>query len=134
MNNIKSDLYYNDDHTAAAVLVSPGFGAGWSTWNTPELAWRKEIVEFWMAHREDAAWMHYVEDYGLGNRPGSEAHEEAKKFFQSIGYDEDNCPYFGGFEQIELVWVPLNTPWRIEEYDGSESLVLLENENYTIFN
>jgi hypothetical protein len=29
-----------------AVLVSGGFGAGWSTWNQPELAYDKRVVEF----------------------------------------------------------------------------------------
>lgn len=131
MPTIKDSLYCNDDHTAAAVLISPGFGAGWSTWEGNELAWRREVVEFFLAHKDDEQWMQTVEYYASDWREQSAANREVSEFFKSMGYDD--CPYMGGFNQIKLEWVPLGVPWRIEEYDGSENLVFLSDEDYTTF-
>jgi hypothetical protein len=47
---------------------------------------------------------------------------EAKAYFESLGYPN---VYFGGFNQIEIEWVEPGTQFRIDEYDGSESLELL---------
>ena len=129
MSVINNSLYYNADHTAAAVLISPGFGAGWSTWEGSELAWRREIVEFFLAHKDNEQWMNTVDRYNCDAWEQSMANREAEEFFKSIGYDE--CPYLGGFNQIKLVWVPLGAAWRIKEYDGNETLIFLNNENYT---
>lgn len=122
----KEELYWNKDHSAYAVLVSPGFGAGWSTWDNACLAYDKRIVEFWLAHKDNREWMESVNIMFNANSP---AHEEAVSFFKSIGYH--SCPYMGGFSSIKLHWVPVNSKWRIEEYDGAESLVF--EENYTWF-
>ena len=39
------EKYYNEDKTCIAVLVSRGWGAGWSTWNNKEMAYDKRIIE-----------------------------------------------------------------------------------------
>ena len=122
----KEELYWNKDHSAYAVLVSHGFGAGWSTWGDARLAYDKRIVEFWLAHKNNREWMESVNIMFSANSP---AHEEAASFFKSIGYHD--CPYMGGFSDIKLHWVLANSKWRIEEYDGAESLVF--EENYTWF-
>ena len=44
------DLYYNDDHSCYAVLVSHGFGAGWSSWNSEEIAYDKRVIEWYLEH------------------------------------------------------------------------------------
>ena len=46
------EVYYNEDKTKYAVLVSHGFGAGWSSWNDPSVAYDKRVVEFWLTHHE----------------------------------------------------------------------------------
>ena len=99
--------YYSADGKSAAVLVSTGYGAGWSTWNSPELAWDSRVVEWWLEHKD-----HWDLDYLC--RGG-----EADKFFESLGYE---APYYGGLSDIILVWVKLGRKWRIEEYDGAESI------------
>lgn len=118
----KEELYWNEDHSDYAVLVSHGFGAGWSTWSTqdgaPHLACDKRIVEFWLAHKDNKEWMRSVDTMLDTESPAS---KEAASFFKSIGYH--NCPYMGGFNDIKLHWVPANSKWRIEEYDGAESLM-----------
>ncbi len=84
-----------------AVLVSPGFGAGWSSWNPeiPELLFDPVVVGM-------------VED---GTNPETiTAYCEAK----------DPSGYFGGVTDLEVKWIPVGTQFRIHEYDGSETLEL----------
>lgn len=65
--------------------------------------------------------MREVERYN----PESPEHKEACVFFNEIGFD--NCPYMGGFPDCDLEWVPVGARFRINEYDGAESLEI-ENE------
>lgn len=128
---MNAQLYWNEDKTEYAVLVSQGFGAGWSTWNQRELAYDSRVVEFYLTHKDDEEWMHTVEESGLMSREESFAHKEARKFFESIGYNE--CPYMGGFENIELEWVPCGVIWRMDEYDGAESIVYQAEQDWVCF-
>ena len=116
-------LYYNEDKTKFAVLVSYDFGAGWSTWCAHCLAYDKRIVEFWLVHKDDEKWMKECEIYGSLSRPESDAHKEAREFFTNV-IGLERCPYMGGFNDIELEWVPVGCRFRINEYDGAESLEL----------
>lgn len=56
-------LYYNEDKTKFGVLVSYGFSAGWSTWEKPELAYDRRVIEFWLAHKNDEQWMKDITTY-----------------------------------------------------------------------
>lgn len=86
-----------------AVLVSPGFGAGWYTWNTerPECLYDPAVV----------AW---VEAGKVGEPPVSQY--------------EPGYFYTGGAHDLIIYWLPVGTQFRIDEYDGSESLVLAADE------
>lgn len=112
------------------VLVSPGYGAGWSTWGCDELAYDKRVVEFWLSHKGDEEFMATVEESGYYRVPESAAHKEAMEFFSSLGY---GSPYMGGFDEIELEYVKKGMPWRITEYDGSESLETLDTAGFITF-
>lgn len=84
-----------------AVLVSPDCGAGWSTWargDRQKMMFCPEMVEC-ILHR---------------NSDGLE--KLAAKLFP----DE----YQGGVQELEVRWVPVGSRFLIEEYDGSESLVI----------
>lgn len=96
-----------------AIIFSPGFGAGWYTWNTeyPELLRDPEIV-------------HLVE---LRERAPI---EEAEYYTEKIvNYCEEQYPegYFGGAEDLCIEWVDIGDKFRINEYDGSETIELLTN-------
>lgn len=82
-----------------AVLVSPRFGAGWYTWNTdfPECLFDADVV----------AWV----ENGKPELP----RDYFKHKFGPTFYD-------GGARNLKIVWVPIGTAFRIEEYDGRESL------------
>ncbi|RZK44557.1 MAG: hypothetical protein EOO61_03435 [Hymenobacter sp.] len=79
-----------------AVLVSPGYGAGWSTWGAVSV-FDPELVEA-------------VE---RGDTP-----QQLVDLAASLYPDE----YVGGAEDLVVRWLPEGTLFRIEEYDGSESL------------
>lgn len=92
------EKYYNEKNELA-VLISPGWGAGWSSWNSQDIAWDKRIVEKWMNEKPDEDTM--------------------QTFIESLGY---RSPYMGGYEDLKLVWIPRGTLFCIHEYDGNESI------------
>ena len=87
------------------VLVSPGHGAGFSTWGYPtEAIFDPTLIEL-------------VEN---------EKYQEAVDYCQTTWPDE----YSGGVEDLKVVWVPEGSEFVIEEYDGAESLMLKEEYNW----
>ena len=88
-----------------AVLVSPGFGAGWYTWHSiDELVYDPSIVE----------WVEKVE-------------LDKIQAYVGLKYPDVYC---GGLENLEVNWVPVGAKFRIDEYDGAESLVLESEERW----
>ena len=88
-----------------AVLVSPGFGAGWSTWNrehADRLVFDPKVVK-------------WVEEGKVGDVPLDDYKDE----------DGDVTIYVGeAASQLVVEWVPLGEEFIIDEYDGNESLKL----------
>jgi hypothetical protein len=91
------EKYYNEKGELG-VLVSYGFGAGWSTWNDKELAYDKRIIEKWL---EDVT------------------SDEMCDYVESLGYKR---PYMGGYRDLRLEFIPKGTMFCIHEYDGAESV------------
>jgi hypothetical protein len=88
-----------------AVLVSPGYGAGWYTWHDiEELIFDPSVVE-WVERQELDKIRAYME----------------------LKYPDAYC---GGLEDLEVNWVPAGERFRIEEYDGAESLVLESEQRW----
>jgi len=92
-----------------AVLYSPGYGAGWYSWNDDKrLLFHPEIVQ-------------KVLD---GKR-----HEITDKFILDlIGIDI----YAGGARDLQVKWLPEGSLFEINEYDGSESISLKENDEWIV--
>lgn len=107
-----------------AVLVSGGFGAGWSTWNCNELAYDKRVVEFWLSKKDDKKFMREIDSFC-----DNHTKDETSALFASWGYDGT---YFGGFEDIEIKWVAEGQPFRIMEYDGNEYMEIYDDSLYTV--
>ena len=91
-----------------AVLYSPGFGAGWYTWNSehPELVFDPTIV----AMLEEDRHFREIEAYVVTK------------------YGDDI--YCGGLSDLTIRWVPVGAQFRIDEYDGNESVVLNMEDNW----
>jgi hypothetical protein len=90
------------DNGRVAVLYSPGFGAGWSTWNqeVPEILFDPAIVKF----VENDQWDELA-TYVTLKYPGI---------------------YDSGMRDLAVAWLPVGTEFRIHEYDGSESIEIKE--------
>ena len=83
-----------------AVLVSPGHGAGWSSWNSEheEILFDPAIVEFIEKDQDEE-----LEVYVALRYPGI---------------------YDGGIVGLKIEWIPAGTFFRVSEYDGAESIEL----------
>lgn len=92
-----------------AVMISPGFGAGWSTWNSDF----RDTLLF------DAEIAQAVLD-------GDKA-----KAARLAG---EKCPdfYAGGADDLRIEWLEKGTVFEIEEYDGSESLHIIGGRDYAV--
>lgn len=96
-----------------AVLYSPGFGAGWSTWNTET----REIQERLLMDAE------IVQDVLDGAKP-----EDIEAIVERI-FGKDVI-YTGGVHQLHVEWIPKGCQFEINEYDGSESIHVIGDRQY----
>ena len=88
-----------------AVLVSPGYGAGWYSWHDiEELIFDPSIVE-WVERQE----LDKIQAYMELKYPGT---------------------YCGGVSDLAVAWVPVGARFCIDEYDGSESLKLESEQRW----
>lgn len=92
------------------VLISPGYGAGWSTWNDSRMAIDKDLIE-------------------LFERGCTE--DEMASLCVKKGYGNDVFPpYMGGFFDLKVTEVPQGCLFRINEYDGSEYIDIYEEGDW----
>ena len=87
-----------------AVLVSPGFGAGWYTWHDLE-----DLLY-------DPAVINMVE---------TEQHADDIVQYCNDTYGTEH--YYGGADSLTVAWVPAGTRFYINEYDGAETVVTEES-------
>ena len=91
-----------------AILYSPGFGAGWSTWaygdSEQAMAMDRDLVLAFLNGGVDALVKITEQKY------------------------PDN--YTGGADDLEVVWLPVGTQFKIREYDGSETLITLDEMKF----
>jgi hypothetical protein len=105
-----------------AVLVSKGFGAGWSTWMNEEqadvLLFHPTLVQMVLEGKEDQITEDLCIEL-LGYKKGTKEHKEC-----SI--------YVGGKEGLYVEWIPKGCQFLIKEYDGCESIQIVEKTNWRI--
>lgn len=86
-----------------AVLLSRGYGAGWGSWNYgvhDVIMFHPKIVQM----VEDEREMDITEEW----------------LKSELGLEE---VFTGGREGLYIKWVPEGTRFRIDEYDGAESII-----------
>lgn len=83
-----------------AVIVSPNYGAGWSTWNrnSQAMCMDERIVSALLYDDESTAKL------------------VAKQLFPDA---------FIGSQILVVEWVPVGTIFEIQEYDGAETLRII---------
>ena len=90
-----------------AVLYSPGFGAGWSTWNSKwadQLVFDKEIAEAIL--------------------------NDDRKLAMEIAAKKYPDAYLGGGDDLQIEWINKGEQFEITEYDGSEGVNIISQQSY----
>ena len=89
-----------------AVLYSPDYGSGWYTWNLemPELLFDPAIVQL----------------------------VEENKFDELKTYVTLKYPniFDGGMDELKIAWIPQGSIFRVNEYDGDESIELKDDADW----
>lgn len=90
-----------------AVLYSPGFGAGWYTWGLSN-------------YGEEMLFDPWIVDILLSDEYTKDEKTQRILAHCAVKYPD---AYNGGVEELCIAWIPQGTAFRIEEYDGNESIV-----------
>jgi hypothetical protein len=101
-----------------AVLYSPGFGAGWSTWNSSDGEGDDGLENFLLF---DPTLVHMVED---------DRRDSIPEYVESV-YPDSHF-YGGGAGELSIYWVPEGVMFRVTDYDGFESLEFRDAEDWKI--
>ena len=92
------------------ALISPGFGAGFSTWENPKMAIDKDLIE-------------------LLER-GCTGDEIIKICIKKGYYKNPEDIYFDEWDGLEIHEVPEGCYFKIREYDGSEFIEIFNKEDW----
>jgi hypothetical protein len=92
-----------------AVLISPGYGAGWSTENR---------YNDWFTYG-DPTFVRLVEEKANVNT----LTRYVNYLFDPSG---DECVCLDGIGDLKIEWIPVGTHFRILEYDGCEYIDCLD--------
>lgn len=113
-----TEKYYNKNGDVA-VLISRGYGAGWSTWANSEHA---EAVLF------DKNIVQMLLDNPLKRHDGS-SYNNKEGVDKIEAYTKEKYPgtYCGGADSLKIHWLKPGTVFMVDEYDGAESLVTKED-------
>jgi hypothetical protein len=99
-----------NDKGQVAVLISVGFGAGWSSWNReiPELVFDPDVVGMVLSDQRSKIGPFVESKY-------------PDVYVSTLGAD-----------QLTVVWVDQGTEFQIDEYDGSESIRFKEKQEWIV--
>lgn len=117
-----------------AVLYSPGYGAGWYTWNSarPECLFDPEIVA--LVEKKDAAFLNAMVPVRelrskYKNENDAIVKEIAALAERKWGKGDGNYFCTLGAEDLTIAWVPEGTLIRVCEYDGAESIEVVGKDS-----
>lgn len=97
---------YINDKNEIGVIISPSYGAGWSTWNS-------EHSEFLLMDQQ-------LVKMKLDDEPDDNV---SRYLTEALGGD---APYLGGWKSARVVFLKRGTRFKVSEYDGAESLETLD--------
>ncbi len=92
-----------------AILVSPHHGAGWYSWHyVEELLYDPKVVD--MVEEKTSA--------------------KTIELYCETVYGKNH--FYGGAEDLEVMWIPVGTHFYIREYDGYETLEIRETIDWIV--
>jgi hypothetical protein len=89
-----------------AIIYSPGYGRGWYSWSRT----RNDELLF---------------DPGLVQLIESNSNYDKIREYCQKHFPDDYCT-----SNLSIKWIPVGAKFIIQEYDGSESVVLLDDFNW----
>jgi hypothetical protein len=93
-----------------AVLYHPTYGAGWYSWHgIPDLIYDPLVVD--------------MVESGV---------DPEKIYAYCNEHYTDTYHYFGGSDGLSIAWLPEGTEFRIEEYDGAETIRLKQDYTWMV--
>jgi hypothetical protein len=110
-----------------AIAYSPGYGSGWSTErnNNKQMVFDSRLIQL------------ILSDYYKSNFNGKQEHLIQSKdkdyiieFLGSVFYNIEYLPSISSFCDLRVEFIPQNTHFTIEEYDGSESIKIFNPNEY----
>lgn len=105
------------DGKEVAVLLSPGWGAGFITWCTGVSPFEPKLVALVLAGKQDVLVKANEDRSGVATAEVAEW----------LGLGDDDHLYLGGADDLEIRYVPLGMGFEYDEHDGNESLRLFHN-------
>lgn len=124
--------------SARKILYSPGFGAGWSSWCGYGGDARPDLADFMLTYQPIIDAVERGEDVSvrliggvIGGRDDMEAaHPAMRSFVEECQSRFGEVPYLGGARALCVFTVPDGARFRIDEYDGSETVRLDIHEEW----
>jgi len=89
-----------------AVLISPGYGSGWYTWNTESevLLFSPKVVEMVEQGRAKEITEEWVEE--------------------NLGITDVYC---GGASDLKIEWLTVGSAFSVDDHDGYESILTVND-------
>lgn len=104
---------------SVAVVLSGDYGYGWSSSESDSSVKHQLML--------DSRIVRYVLSGENKNICENDYNDLMKTIFPELGYVPGD---FDGFCALTVKFIPKNTLFRIQEYDGLESIVLFDPSNY----
>lgn len=103
-----------------AVIISIGYGAGWSTWG----GMTKETKQKMLFHPDLVALIQdgTISEYVYSGDNITAAKQKILKVLKRLSLPTDLM----GIDELVIEWVPIGTRFIIDEYDGAETLRIFE--------
>lgn len=130
----------------ALVLISPTYGAGWSTWaensvQAKRIMWDANLIRFVadieynkeirnkLKEEPDLVQSTEEDESRFDN---SDELENAKCIAHILKWKLSEVPFIAGFRGLEVKLVPEGSLFRINEYDGAESIETFNPEGWNM--
>ena len=112
-----------------AILYSPGYGAGWGTWNDLAVAYDERIIKWLLNNIEEPKLKEEIIYTSAGDSINISELFDRNAF---EGFVETLYPetYYGGLRDLTIYFAPTGRKILVEEYDGSESIKYIDDLPY----
>lgn len=109
-----------------AVLISPGYGSGWTSWNQGHTCVEEMLF--------DVDIVNAILEYGSTGDTTRFARLKLHDIIMDIAQDKygKDYEYFSaqGLKDISITWVDVGRKFIVTEYDGSESIEFCDEMNW----